>query len=148
MNNNQFTFSSVEDRFLNKVNKTNSCWLWTASKNNSGYGEFNLNKKMVKAHRVSWLLTFGEIPEGMCCLHKCDVRECVNPEHLFLGSNADNMADKKAKGRHQNSNKTHCKHGHEFNEVNTYVYSSGKRSCRKCDSIRTAEKRTEEWTGA
>jgi HNH endonuclease len=91
------------DKFWSKVNKTKTCWLWTAMKNVFGYGELwtgkKPNRKRKLAHRISWELRFGKIPEGLGVLHKCDVRNCVNPEHLFLGTFLDNMKDKLSKGR-------------------------------------------------
>lgn len=71
------------------------CWLWTGSFGNNGYGYFSSEL----AHRHSWGLANGAIPRGLCVLHKCDVRSCVNPSHLFLGSHADNTADMFKKGR-------------------------------------------------
>ena len=80
------------------------CWLWTAGVNKSGYGNFDKNGKSVGAHRISWELHNGPIPKGdgyhgTCVLHKCDVPSCVNPDHLFLGSNQDNATDREMKGR-------------------------------------------------
>lgn len=92
---------SLTFRFWPKVNKTETCWLWTANKNNQGYGliySLEADRKLL-AHRVSWELANGPIPEGMCVLHQCDVPLCVNPSHLFLGTLAENMIDKERKGR-------------------------------------------------
>ncbi len=76
------------------------CWVWTASLANKGYGAFGWRGKTFKAHRFSWLLVGREIPDGLCLLHRCDNPPCVNPDHFFLGTKADNNADMTAKGRH------------------------------------------------
>lgn len=87
------------ERFWPKVQKSDGCWIWTASVTRQGYGHFKFRGKMDKAHRVSWILHNREIPDGMCVLHECDNPSCVNPGHLFLGSNDDNVADRVRKGR-------------------------------------------------
>ena len=89
------------ERFMGKVKKTDSCWVWTAYIDKLGYGQFKLNGKMDKAHRAAYILFKGDIPEGMCVLHNCpggDDRSCVNPDHLWLGTHSDNMKDKVNKG--------------------------------------------------
>lgn len=96
---------SEYDRFIEKVEKIPiaGCWLWIGTVNYWGYGHFyELNpKKIVKAHRKSYELYKGPIPDGMCVCHKCDVRSCVNPDHLFLGTHKDNVHDMINKGRHK-----------------------------------------------
>ena len=86
-----------ESAFWDKVEKTEGCWLWKRGLDDGGYGIVRMDGKVWKAHRVAWFLTYGIIPDKV--LHKCDIPRCVNPEHLFLGSQKDNMADAYKKGR-------------------------------------------------
>ena len=87
-------------RFFDKVNKTDSCWIWTAGlRGKTGYGVFKSNGKVIDSHRVSYTIHKGEIPENMYVCHTCDNRKCVNPEHLFLGSAKNNWQDGFDKGR-------------------------------------------------
>lgn len=96
----RYSVLPVAERFWSKVNKTEECWLWTASVNPAGYGQINLGRNMMRqVHRVAWELSNGPIPEGMFVCHRCDVPRCVRPEHLFLGTQADNMRDASQKGR-------------------------------------------------
>ena len=86
---------SPEERFWSKVEKSESCWMWKGKTNNSGYGSIC----GTSSHRFSWALFRGRIPEGMRVLHVCDIRKCVNPDHLFLGTQLQNILDAKQKGR-------------------------------------------------
>ena len=100
---------SIEDRFWPKVDKDGpvpghmphlgQCWVWTASKLDSGYGQFGIGGKLRYAHRQSWEMERGEIPGNLCVLHSCDNPSCVRPEHLFLGTRRENSSDYQRKGR-------------------------------------------------
>lgn len=137
---------TVEERFKNKYTKDASgCWLWTAYKDRDGYGYLQVSGKSIRAHRVSWELTNGPIPNGMFICHSCDTSSCVNSDHLFIGTGTDNMKDKINKGRDFNLNKQTCIRGHTFNEKNTrhHMRPGGKwhRICKPCDALRSKQYR-------
>lgn len=95
---------SPKERFWRRVNKTETCWLWTGTTSRGGYGMINFGEKIRTAHRVSWEIANGPIPKGdgyhgTCVLHRCDNPPCVNPDHLFLGTVADNNRDREQKDR-------------------------------------------------
>lgn len=123
-----------EVRFWAKVDKAgpDECWLWTAS-TNKGYGQLAIkpSPQPVMAHRFSYELANGPIPDGLAVCHTCDNPPCVNPAHLFLGTKGDNNRDMVAKGRHWHQRKTHCKQGHEYDAVRI---RNGRpsRYCRTC----------------
>lgn len=86
-------------RFLAKFSQTSSCWLWRGAVLPFGHGRFRLNGRVALAHRVAYSLYVGDIPEDKFVLHKCDVPQCINPDHLFLGTKKDNTQDMLSKGR-------------------------------------------------
>jgi hypothetical protein len=120
------------------------CLLWTGRYGRHGYGTYGGGRigERRQAHRVVWEDVNGPIPDGLFVLHRCDVRGCVNPDHLFLGTAKDNTRDMMAKGRAHfvgglhNSRKTHCKYGHPFIPERTAIYKSGARVCLECAMLK------------
>lgn len=98
----QAAIDSLPRRFWSKVHKSDGCWLWIGSTGAKGHGQISLGGRRGRreaAHRVSWRLHFGDIPEGLLVCHRCDNPPCVRPDHLFLGTQGDNMRDCAQKGR-------------------------------------------------
>lgn len=117
----------------------NGCWEWQAGKiKDRGYGQFWLNGLNYRAPRVMWTILHGPIPDSILIYHSCDNPPCVNPTHLFLGTNSDNVLDRNRKGKftHWSSAKSYCKHGHEFVEENIYWENGIHRKCRECRRIK------------
>ena len=132
-------------RFWSKVEVGGNlvCWEWRACKRPDGYGKFNLNGKMVGAHRIAFTLRYGQIQDGMHIDHLCRNPSCVNPEHLEAVTSAENtrrgLTGQLAAAR-QNL-KTHCPKGHEYSFENTYYAKGEKRHCRTCTNERSRDKR-------
>jgi hypothetical protein len=136
----QTLLEKFEARFIPEP--MSGCWIWTAGCNGDGYGcIYDLDGRACSAHRVAWELFSGPIPEGIEVLHHCDNRPCVNWQHLFLGTQLDNIVDMVSKGRQRSNGqkismtrraKTHCKRGHELSGYNLITAKDGHRNCRTC----------------
>lgn len=112
--------STVEQRFWSKVQKTDGCWLWIGArfrgrKGQLRYGMFAVNRYPVRAHRFSYELHYGPIPESVKVLHRCDNERCVRPDHLWLGNQLENIQDMVDKGRQGEGGKGHT-HASHFGE--------------------------------
>jgi hypothetical protein len=126
-------------KFWARVDKSGTCWNWIGSKNPKGYGVVRKNGRMRTTHRISYEMFKGQITHGLFVCHSCDNPACVNPDHLWLGTNSDNIRDAVRKGRHVRpphpGPPSHCSRGHEFTPSNTYM-TSGHRSCVACRRMR------------
>ena len=128
---------TVEDRFWNKVEKSDNCWNWTAGKRD-GYGRFSLNGKLVNAHRYSYELLVEPINNNMQIDHLCRNRSCVRPDHLEPVTQYENFSRGLGTINATNAaaelklSKNECKNGHLYTEDNTYFYKNGKRKFRRC----------------
>jgi hypothetical protein len=107
----QFHGLTVIERFWKYVHKTDTCWLWTGSRDKRGYGRLRVNNLPELTSRLSWKIHYGGIPKGKYVLHHCDTPGCVNPSHLYLGDQFDNMADMWGRGRANPGHVFGTKHG-------------------------------------
>ncbi|WP_326814076.1 HNH endonuclease signature motif containing protein [Streptomyces sp. NBC_01763] len=115
-----------------RTDRTGDCWVWDGSTIGRGYGNFRIGGQNFLVHRSSYEIHHGPIPEGLMVLHSCDNPPCANPDHLRVGTNADNMRDRSERGRHPSTAKTHCPKGHPYDEANTYRFPDNRRACRIC----------------
>lgn len=145
---------SERERFWAKVDRSGDCWIWTGSKTQNGYGSCHFVGETL-AHRWAYREFVGEIPEGLHIDHLCRVRDCVNPAHLEAVTQRENndragyealhaaarLAAQAENARRRGAAlaRTHCTHGHEYTEANTYWGKTGTRLCRKCAANATRE---------
>ena len=142
--NGQFVARNVEERFWEKVQKTDTCWFWTSMIDAWGYGRFKVKVGPGKyrnqmAHRIAYEWLVGPIPEGLSIDHLCRVPHCVNPAHMEavpIGVNV-NRGNPSWK---QKARRTHCNQGHPYDEANTYRFKNT-RQCRKCNAANAVKRR-------
>ena len=137
-------WADLVERFWRNVavHYGNGCWLWLGARNKAGYGSLHRQidgvRKAIRAHRLSYVIHRGEIPEGLELLHSSETPSCVNHTHLSPGTRKENMQDAAKKGRVctiGKSRMTHCVRGHEFAKVRVRVNEKGHRRCIECEAI-------------
>lgn len=125
------TYKSAAERFWLRVEVGEGCWLWKAGTQATGHGRFYADRKAVPAHRFSYELLIGPIPEGLVIDHLCRNPSCVNPDHLEPVTQGENIR----RGDNQGPigrRASKCPLGHPYDEINTYISPSGIRDCREC----------------
>jgi hypothetical protein len=130
---------SIEERFWKKVNKTDTCWLWTGAITGAGYGHLYIDYKDVYAHRLAYEFLVGPIPEGLVLDHLCRVHNCVRPDHLEPVTDKENLA--RGEATLFQTSKTHCPQGHEYAGENLYLSSTNRRYCRTCQNVNQKRRR-------
>lgn len=121
----------AEAKFWARVNKTETCWLWTGYRMPNGYG---MTHRHTLVHRYSWELAHGVIPDDREIDHLCNVRSCVRPDHMRLATHRENLyAPWSRSATAVRAGQTECKRGHPFNKENTRIRRNGTRKCRVCE---------------
>lgn len=125
----------ILEYFWSKVEKTDTCWNWIGTKKSNNYGQFWLNNKPYRVHRIVYELYKGKIPNGLILDHLCRNRRCCNPEHLEPVTNQENvvrgLAGKTVNRYNPHKDKTHCSNGHPYSGENL-LFNKNKRVCRTC----------------
>ena len=130
----QYLIDEYKKRIEKKISRVpeSGCWIWTGSSDK--YGRIRFGTKWKKAHKISYMCYKGPVPDGVLVLHKCDVKLCVNPDHLYLGDMKDNARDTVDRGLNHEANKTYCKRGHPLFGKNLHQ-TSKQRVCKACVNL-------------
>jgi hypothetical protein len=126
---------NTAEKFWSHFEKTDTCWLWTGTLNNKGYGIIRYRGAKYLTHKLAYILTKGFIPFPKQVMHSCNIRRCGNPDHLSLGTQKENTEYAYRLGRMRGGGRikirTHCNNGHELTPENTYTYK-GYKLCKEC----------------
>lgn len=137
VNNNYLKSSIIRFNSKYKINTVSGCWEWQHGIRGSlGYGAFWFNGKQHNAHRFSYEIFKGKIPENLVIDHLCKNPKCVNPNHLEVVTTKENLLRGNT-FQAKNAKKTHCPRGHEYNKENTYISKRGYRQCKKCNALKS-----------
>jgi hypothetical protein len=128
--------------FAKTEERASGCWIWVGSQHKSGYVYRYYRGRSVKVHRKIFELTMNlTLSPKECVCHSCDIPQCINPDHLWVGSHQQNIRDASSKGRLWQQQVTHCPRGHAYTPENTRISKAGLRNCRACARIRTRIRR-------
>lgn len=142
-NGRRYSKMSVRERVIKKttIGGPRTCWEWQGARlPHSGHGQIRVDGRSWVVHRLVYTALIGDIPADQVVMHVCDNPSCINPLHLRLGTQLDNIGDCKAKRRARNANsyKSHCPRGHEYAGYNLIIRRNGYRTCRSCANERRA----------
>lgn len=134
--------NQLKEFFINISHHTNEkeCWLWIFNKDSGGYGQKSFKGKPYRIHVLSYMAFKDDYNSSLFVLHKCHIERCFNPEHLYQGTQKENIRDQVVEKTHVGMNKTHCKYGHLFNKENTRIDKKGHRTCKLCQYMRRIKK--------